>query len=436
MKNWKYINGAEVGNATIKFYGETIDLTKKSESDLKEILEELQMMHEGADEQRAIKEELKKRQIGNAFDFETQAVVDRKEAVKTAEEELRKAEAERNKHRGERYWEEAYITAKKDVERAKENLARAQRNKAGNSDGVARMFQGLVKDEDKDEKHYEGAIDDLGKVGNAKYDIAFQGQADGNSEQYYFVYDYQTDPGAHRPVKKFKTRDEAKAYAKKLNEKEKVGNVQFAGNYYDIKQEPDGNFYIYVNGGAKTYGPYRSKGEAEGKLKSILAERNRTGNSSSDEEYWKKQYIEAARKKGIPENKIQEFIKKIEKEGAKGVLSPIKNGIGNSYSDKLPTAMDYKKALDEIIEKKNINPDEARRKYGQFTYAQWEKELGHKIGNSEDEKFAYVMREFEEGKLKSSSGETVTDPAQAKAIAYSESKKAENGLARARKAIH
>ena len=42
MKNWKYINGAEVGNATIKFYGETIDLTKKSESNLKEILEELQ----------------------------------------------------------------------------------------------------------------------------------------------------------------------------------------------------------------------------------------------------------------------------------------------------------------------------------------------------------------------------------------------------------
>lgn len=55
-----------VGNATIKFYGETIDLTKKSESDLKEILEELQMMHEGSDEQRAIKEELKRRQTGNS----------------------------------------------------------------------------------------------------------------------------------------------------------------------------------------------------------------------------------------------------------------------------------------------------------------------------------------------------------------------------------
>jgi hypothetical protein len=81
----------------------------------------------------ALPSEVSNSKVGNAFDFETQAVVDRKEAVKTAEEELRKAEAERNKHRGERYWEEAYITAKKDVERTKENLARAQRNKAGNS---------------------------------------------------------------------------------------------------------------------------------------------------------------------------------------------------------------------------------------------------------------------------------------------------------------
>lgn len=70
--------------------------------------------------------------IGNAFDFETQAVVDRKEAVKKAEESLRKAESERNKHRGEMYWEEAFITAKKDLERAKENLERAQRQKTGN----------------------------------------------------------------------------------------------------------------------------------------------------------------------------------------------------------------------------------------------------------------------------------------------------------------
>lgn len=59
-----------------------------------------------------------------------------------------------------------------------------------------------------------------------------------------------------------------------------------------------------------------------------------------------------------------------------------------------------------------------------------------RTGNeASDEKFAYVMREFDEGKLKTPDGKVVTDPAQAKAIAYSESKKTENGLARARKAI-
>lgn len=73
----------------------------------------------------------------------------------------------------------------------------------------------------------------------------------------------------------------------------------------------------------------------------------------------------------------------------------------------------------------------------------WGKQIQHyeeelkKIGNtSPDDKFAYVMREFDEGKLKSSSGETVTNPEQAKAIAYSESKKAENGIDRAFKAMN
>ena len=67
--------------------------------------------------------------------------------------------------------------------------------------------------------------------------------------------------------------------------------------------------------------------------------------------------------------------------------------------------------------------------------------LADKVSNSKtgneapDDKFAYVMREFDEGKLKTPDGKVVTDPAQAKAIAYSESKKTENGLARARNAM-
>lgn len=131
-------------------------------------------------------------------------------------------------------------------------------------------------------------------------------------------------------------------------------------------------------------------------------------------------------------------------DGSQGWVSKtrITGKVGNSktgnsaYDDKIPTVEHYKKALDEVISKKGIDPNEARRKYGQYTYKQWEELLGHKIGNSaSDDKFAYVMREFDEGKLKTPDGKTVTDPAQAKAIAYSESKKTENGLARARNAI-
>lgn len=78
------------------------------------------------------------------------------------------------------------------------------------------------------------------------------------------------------------------------------------------------------------------------------------------------------------------------------------------------------------------NPDRTDRHY-----ADEATKVGNsKIGNeTSDDKFAYVMREFDEGKLKTPDGKVVTDPAQAKAIAYSESKKAENGLARARNAI-
>jgi hypothetical protein len=82
------------------------------------------------------------------------------------------------------------------------------------------------------------------------------------------------------------------------------------------------------------------------------------------------------------------------------------------------------------------------------TISKYSKEIGKiidhykvnnkKVGNADEanDKFAYVMREFEEGKLKTPDGKVVTDPAQAKAIAYSESKKTENGLARARNAMN
>ena len=65
------------------------------------------------------------------------------------------------------------------------------------------------------------------------------------------------------------------------------------------------------------------------------------------------------------------------------------------------------------------------------------KEL-HEVGNEEtkaERKFGKVMGEFEEGALKTPQGKTVTDPAQAKAIAYSEADKVDN-LKRARNAMN
>ena len=88
----------------------------------------------------------------------------------------------------------------------------------------------------------------------------------------------------------------------------------------------------------------------------------------------------------------------------------------------------YKKAYEEAMKKLARENEDFKKRF--------EKEYGVKAKNSEaDDKFAYVMREFDEGKLKTPDGKVVTDPEQAKAIAYSESKKTENGLARARNAI-
>jgi len=88
----------------------------------------------------------------------------------------------------------------------------------------------------------------------------------------------------------------------------------------------------------------------------------------------------------------------------------------------------YKKAYEEAMKKLAREDEEFKKRF--------EKEYGVKSKNeASDDKFAYVMREFDEGKLKTPDGKVVTDPAQAKAIAYSESKKAENGLTRARNSM-
>lgn len=232
MKNWKHINGAEVGNEGLSLW-EKLKTAGKDHIVMKSA--------DGGEVQ--IKKD------GEAWykkDNQSQIV--------------------RDKHSSFEKAVEAY---------------KLHGFKIGNQDGVARMFQGLVKDEKKDEKKDSGAIDDLEKVGNKV----------GNAKSIWELPD-----GRMATVKE-------------------DGTVE-------IKKKGDSSLYVY--------------------------------------KVWDKERAE----------------RQLERKGAKKV--------GNSASD---------------------------------------------------DKFAYVMREFDEGKLKSSSGETVTDPEQAKAIAYSESKKAENGLVRARKAM-
>lgn len=216
---------------------------------------------------------------------------------------------------------------------------------------------------------------------------------------------------------------------------------------------------------------------------------------NADEEKAKKEFIAVAKQKGMSDSDIKKMIEQIEKAGQN--FRNQLNKVGNEtyqhklYPDKyvIIEGKNYKIVTDGKVEKSGELTDavlyginQTYKKVGNATpnyrykdflitnpegheyivflkdgrtvgyrgttskaqaedWCDWHdpktgKSIGNKVGNeASDDKFAYVMREFDEGKLKTPDGKVVTDPAQAKAIAYSESKKTENGLARARNAI-
>ena len=121
---------SNVGNATIKFYGEIIDLTKKSESDLKEILEELQALHEGSDEQRAIKEELKRRKVGNTLKYTS--LEEAKKMCKQMNDSLAPDAALR--HYRHVYEKDGEYYVMETGEAVSKGMKRAQNSKVGNAD--------------------------------------------------------------------------------------------------------------------------------------------------------------------------------------------------------------------------------------------------------------------------------------------------------------
>lgn len=246
----------------------------------------------------------------------------------------------------------------------------------------------LEKDVEKKDKEKAEDVEELKKTGNALGKDIYQHKLDPNQ---YMVVDWDKDTvtiivnGAVRDV--IKNTDKV-AYAvdhvyKRVNSMNKVGNSKW--EYPDgtiAEVDEDGTIYYTKKDGTILKNKVWDKERAE----SILLRKGckKVGNVASEYEILKQDPSK---------------------------MHPM-----------------YKKAYEEAMKKLAQEDEEFKKRF--------EKEYGVKAKNeASDDKFAYVMREFEEGKLKTPDGKVVTDPAQAKAIAYSESKKTENGLARARNAI-
>lgn len=147
-------------------------------------------------------------------------------------------------------------------------------------------------------------------------------------------------------------------------------------------------------------------------------------------------YRDAERRIQDLKNKLKQIGNKVgnSKTGNSAYDDGAKKGKEDKRKGKLITAAGFEYHAPGYSYLSFKEKEEYRKGY--YSTNDLKKEDIYKWGNSaSDDKFAYVMREFDEGKLKTPDGKVVTDPAQAKAIAYSESKKTENGLARARRAM-
>ena len=206
-------------------------------------------------------------------------------------------------------------------------------------------------------------------------------------------------------------------------------------------KEPEKTFSKYLeeaqkNGNSTEKLFYSLKDDAEKeeeKSDEDLDELKKTGNETYQHKLYPDKYV-------IIEGKNYKIVTdgKVEKSGE--LTDAVLYGINQTYKKVgNATGDEYNAEIQRLTRKA-----EQLRRMGQGKQAmEVEKQIEklgkelHEVGNSApDDKFAYVMREFDEGKLKTPDGKVVTDPAQAKAIAYSESKKTENGFSRATNAMN
>jgi len=374
---------------------------------------------------------------GNAFDFETQAVVDRKEAVKRAEEELRRAEAERNKHRGELYWEEAYITAKKDLERAKENLDRAKRQKTGN-ETIDPSDAELRKLEDELNgwlKMYDSKDPNVDKANIEKNIRAIRADIEKYKRKHKIVDNESIDKqewSLYQGLKKDAEKEIGNEFATAPKTISIGDNVEtLTGKKGNVVEKNGHILKIKLSDGSFEY-------EHEYKAKKVG---NKTGNADTVSEYNAEiqrltKKAEQLRRMGQGRSAM-EIEKQIEKLGKE--LSELGNKkVGNAFDAGIHLTIRYNGKEEEVKVLKDMPTSVVVKGQNGAVVEIKKVDLDVlKVHNETkaEEKFGKVMGEYEEGALKTPQGKTVTDPAQAKAIAYSEADKVDN-LKRARNAMN
>lgn len=312
--------------------------------------------------------------------------------------------------------------------------------------GAEEFFKKLSDDvkerEDKDDEEIE-------KVGNANLETSVEKGKLGLWNWYVHKDGTIVSGGTSS------TETNAKEMARKALEKEKVGNFKTGtsalkpgdkvmsfgkkGTVKEVIGENTDNIYgeplikvEFEDGTTKTIGEHYMR---------------KVGNSTVSEYNSEIQRLtkkaEQLRRMGQGKSamEVEKQIEKLGKELAEVGNSVIKTGnfdwkdpqvIERQIREAIKKGEDrpYIDGLYHALEKAKKEREDFKKKYGPNSLSKFN------VENSSDDKFAYVMREFDAGKLKTPDGKVVTDPAQAKAIAYSESKKTENGLARARKAMN
>ena len=242
------------------------------------------------------------------------------------------------------------------------------------------MFQGLKKDAEKE-------------IGNKAIVLK-----DGNV--WVVLYANETKS------QEFESEAEAREFAKKVGNADKVSEYNAEIQRLTKKAEQ-----------LRRMGQGRQAMEVEKQIEKLGKEMRELGNKKTGNALFsyedkariaKQRYLDAKSNKDYPQG--VEYEKRMAKDHINHlneILQKIKSG-----------KMDSRYEVDEKDVEKAIS-------------------IYKQIGNEEtkaERKFGKVMGEFEEGALKTPQGKTVTDPAQAKAIAYSEADKVDN-LKRARNAM-